>query len=104
MLNIRVMMRRRGAMVGSSWDHWCGCAREEARGTRGGGGVSESVPDSIAFHPGYACFSVHKLAFVKLCLNPSQRLIVIVEHLDIGVDEDARQPGLPGDPLVVGDD
>ena len=36
-------------------------------------------------------------------MYPGQRLIVIIEHLNVGIDEDARQPGLPGEPLVGGD-
>ena len=38
-----------------------------------------------------------------LSLDPGQRFIVIPEYLDVGIDEDARQPGLPGEPLIVGD-
>ena len=39
-----------------------------------------------------------------LRLNPSLRFLVIRKHAYIGVYKDARQPCLPSDPLVAGDD
>ena len=40
----------------------------------------------------------------SLGLNPSLRFLVIRKHAYIRIHEDPRQPGLPGDPLVAGDD
>ena len=39
----------------------------------------------------------------SLGLNPGPRFRVIGKHTYIRIHEDARQPRLPGEPLVVGD-
>lgn len=39
----------------------------------------------------------------SLGLNPSLRFFIIRKHLYVGVNEDARQPCLPSEPLIVGD-
>ena len=36
-------------------------------------------------------------------LSPSLRFLIIREHLYVRIHEDARQPCLPGEPLVFGD-
>jgi hypothetical protein len=53
--------------------------------------------------------SVHCAVCADLCAvsaavgsQPGARLVLVVEHLDLGGDEELRHPGAPGQPLVLG--